>query len=150
MAHMLDVIVLILLLVTAAAGLVALLSWLAGRRRLRSAGRTARPFPTATVVIHVVGAFATLALWGTWMDSDQARWAWLALVVVLVTNGLGDMILAGRWREGVGMAGRWLADWLQAVRQILKGTRLAGTLHAALAGTTTALMLAACIVASLD
>lgn len=147
---MLDVIVLVLLLVTAAAGLVALLGWLAGRRRVRAAGRTGRPFPTATVVVHVVGAFATLALWGFYMDAGRVRWAWVALVVALVTNGLGDMILAGRWREGVGMAGRWLSDWWQAVRQILKGTRLAGTLHAALAGTTTALMLAACIVASLD
>jgi hypothetical protein len=147
---MLDVIVLVLLLVTAAAGIVALLSWLAGRRRVRAAGRTGRPFPTTTVVVHLLGALLTLALWGFYLDDGRVRWAWVALVVVLVTNGLGDMILAGRWREGAGMAGRWLSDWIQAVRQILRGTRLAGTLHAALAGTTTALMLVACIVASVS
>jgi hypothetical protein len=137
----LDAVVLALLVLQSVVGVLALLRW-------RGALRAATSFPTALVAAHIVVSAGATALWVVWLASDRLAWGWAAFVVVLVGNGLGDLVLAGRWRLDQALSGRWLRGWADAARNLLDRRRRIGAAHAALAGVTTVLMLVACLVAA--
>jgi hypothetical protein len=66
-----------------------------------------------------------------------------------VTNGLGDAILTGRWRATAGVGRTWLADYRNAVVEVLRGRRpAAATWHALLGAVTYFSALVACCAAS--
>ena len=134
-----DMAVLVLLLLQSALGLLALLRW---RKALRAPGR----FPTTLVTSHVVVADAATVLWIVRMASGEEAWGWAAFVVLLVGNGLGDLVLAGRWRIDQAMSGAWLKGWLSAVKGLADPKRRVGAAHAAGAGIVTVATLAACLV----
>lgn len=131
--------VLVLLVVQSLVGLLALLRW---RRALRAGAR----FPTVLVTVHVVVALTATALWVVRLLAGGDGWAWAAFVVLLVGNGLGDLVLAGRWRLDEAVGGRWLRGWVSAAKGLLTPRRRVGAAHATLAGVTTVLVLVACLV----
>lgn len=137
-----NVAVLVLLGVTVSVGITVLLRWLKRRR-------PGTAFPTPLVAVHIGAAVAGTALWVTFMATDTTAWAWVALVVVLTGNGLGDMVLAGRWRLDVAARGRWAQDWWSAVKDLVRPRRRINAAHAALAGVTTVSMLVATLRAAL-
>jgi len=139
---MLNVIVLVLLGVTMAIGLTVLLRWL--KRRRPGTG-----FPTALVATHISVVVVGTALWVIFMATDQVAWAWASLVVVLTGNGLGDLVLAGRWRLDVAASGRWAQGWLSAVKDLVHPRRRINAAHAVLAGVTSVTMLVATLRAAL-
>lgn len=138
---MITTVVLILLVTTVAFGLLILLRWL----RRRTAGSQ---FPTTLVVLHLSGAVATLALWLAYMATDRLGWAWAALVTVLTTNGLGDLVLAGRWRLDAAMRGTWIRDYGKALGDLRHPRRRINAAHFVLAGTTTVVLAYATIAAT--
>lgn len=137
---MLDLIVLVLLAVQALLGVVALLRW-------RAARVVGTAFPTALVTAHVVVAVVAVVLWVVRMATDDLGWGWGALVVLLTANGIGDLVLAGRWRLDHAVSGRWVRGWLSAAKGLTHPRRRAGAAHAVMAGVTTVLLLVACLVA---
>ncbi|HWU22149.1 MAG TPA: hypothetical protein VN088_11530 [Nocardioides sp.] len=134
-----NIAVLVLLVVQSALGLLALLRW---RRALRSGAR----FPTALVATHIAVVDVATGLWVVRLVSDRAGWGWAALVVLLVGNGLGDLVLAGRWRLDQAVAGQWLKGWVSAAKGLLEPRRRVGALHATFAGITTVAVLVGCLV----
>lgn len=137
---MLDAIVLVLLLLQSALGALAFLRW---RRALRSGAS----FPTALVATHVAVADTATVLWIVRMLSDELAWGWAALVVIIAANGLGDLILAGRWRLDHALSGRWARSYFSAVKGLTEPRRRAGAAHLVGAGVTTITLAAACVVA---
>jgi fluoride ion exporter CrcB/FEX len=129
-------------LITAAAGITVLLSWL--RRR-----RPGSTFPVRMVTAHLVAAAVGLGLWVAYLATDRVAPAWLAFIALNVTNGVGDAILTGRWRAVAGTGRSWLADYRRAVGQVLTGRHpRAATLHGLLGGFTFFSTLTACLAAS--
>jgi hypothetical protein len=133
--------VLVLLVTTATFGILILLRWL----RRHTAGSK---FPTALVALHLFSAVATLALWLTYMATDRLGWAWAALITVLATNGLGDLVLAGRWRLDAAVRGTWIRDYGKALGDLRNPRRRINAAHFVLAGTTTVLLAYATIAAT--
>ena len=142
MTSMVATVVLLLLVATATVGTLALLRWL----RRRSPGSK---FPTALVVLHVSAVLTTLTLWLIYMTTDRTGWAWAALVTVLTANGLGDLLLAGRWRLDSAVRGTWIRDYGKAVSDLRHPRRRLNAAHLVLAGTTTVVLAYATIAASL-
>lgn len=138
---MIDIVVLVLLLVQSLIGVAALLRW-------RSALRAGATFPTALVATHIAVADAATIVWIVRMATDELAWGWASFVVLLVGNGVGDLVLAGRWRLDQAVAGQWLRGWVNAVKGLANPKRRLGAAHAAGAGVTTVLMLVACLVAA--
>ena len=135
----LNVIVLVLLVVQSLIGVTALLRW-------RAALRNGSPFPTAVVATHIAIADAGTVLWIIRLVTDDLKWGWAALVVILVGNAVGDIVLAGRWRLDQALSGQWLTGWVSAAKGLLNPKRRLGAAHAAGAGITTTLLAIACIV----
>jgi hypothetical protein len=131
--------VFLLWLLTAAAEGLSLLQWV---RRRRAASR----FPTPLVVWHIGTAVAVLTLWIVYLATDSIGWAWGAFAVFNVTNGLGDTISTGRFRDLTGLRSGWWRDYGRAVTAVLKGRRPpAPTVHALAAGVVYFGTLAACL-----
>ena len=133
-----NVAALVLLLLQSVLGLLALLRW-------RKVLRPSAPFPTALVAAHVVVADAATLLWIVRMVSDEVAWGWASFVVLLVGNGLGDLVLAGRWRLDQAVSGAWLKGWMSAAKGLLDPKRRVGAAHAAGAGIVTVVVLVACL-----
>lgn len=137
---MIDLIVLVLLLAQSLIGVAALVRW-------RSALRSGSPFPTALVATHILVADAATILWIVRMVTDELAWGWASLVVLLVGNGIGDLVLAGRWRIDQAISGGWLRGWVDAAKGLLNPKRRLGAAHAAGAGVTTVFLAIACVLA---
>ncbi|HJQ04021.1 MAG TPA: hypothetical protein VJ872_01125 [Nocardioides sp.] len=134
-----NIAVLLLLVVQSLIGLLALLRW-------RTAMRSGARFPTALVATHIAVVDVASILWIVRLVSDRAAWGWAALVVLLVGNGLGDLVLAGRWRLDEAVGGQWLKGWVSGAKGLLTPRRRVGAAHATLAGVTTVAVLVACLV----
>ena len=138
-ADAMNVAVLVLLVLQSTVGLLALLRW---RRALRAGSR----FPTSLVATHVVVADTASILWIVRLVADHLAWGWASLVVLLVGNGIGDLVLAGRWRLDQAATGAWLKGWVSAAKGLTNPKRRIGAAHATLAGVTTVAMLVACLI----
>lgn len=138
---MLDSIVLVLLVLQSLLGVAALLRW-------RSAYKNRVGFPMRTVATHIAFADVTTVLWIVWMVTDALAWGWAALVTILLANGVGDLLLAGRWRLEHALTGRWLRGWVAAAKGLTSPRRRVNAAHAVMAGVTTAVLAAACVVAA--
>ena len=134
-----NVVVLVLLLVQSALGLLALLRW-------RKAIRTSARFPTSLVATHILVADTATILWIVRLVTDEAGWGWASFVVLLVGNGIGDLVLAGRWRLDQATSGAWLKGWVSAAKGLLNPKRRVGAAHAAGAGIVTVVVLVACLI----
>ncbi|GAB2989174.1 hypothetical protein [Nocardioides montaniterrae] len=130
--------VLVLLVVQSLLGVLALLRW-------RRALRTGASFPWPLVASHVLVADIATALWIARLVTDAGGWGWASFGVLLVGNGLGDLVLAGRWRLDAAVGGRWLTGWVSGAKGLLDPRRRVGALHATGAGVVTVLVLVACI-----
>lgn len=139
-ASSLDLVVLVLLAAQSLLGVLALLRW---RAALRAGAR----FPVALVATHVAVVDLATVLWIVRMVTDELAWGWVSLVVILLGNGLGDLVLAGRWRLDQAVSGRWLRGWVSAARGLLDPQRRAGAAHAVGAGVTTVMLAVACFAA---
>jgi len=125
-------------LVTAVLGAAELLAW-------RSS--SSRPPPLA--YRHATTALTGLALWTGFVVTDRALLAWVALAVLALANGLGDLLTTAGWRarNSGGTASR-TRDTRSAVGEVLRFRRsLRVTAHALLAGVTFFSVLAAAIMA---
>lgn len=134
---MLDVIVLVLLLIQSSLGALALLRWRAAKARI----------PWSIVGVHIAVVDVATILWIVRLVTDDLGWGWASLVVLILGNGLGDLVLAGRWRADHAVSGRWLRGWVNAVKGLLSPQRRLGAAHAAGAGIVTLLTAVACVVA---
>ncbi|GAB3859394.1 hypothetical protein GCM10028801_20730 [Nocardioides maradonensis] len=134
-----NIVVLVLLVLQSLIGVLALLCW---RRAVHSGAR----FPLALVASHIAVVDAATGLWIVRLVSDRAGWGWAALVVLLAGNGIGDLVLAGRWRLDKAVGGQWLKGWLSAAKGLTNPKRRIGAAHAVGAGVTTVAMLVACLV----
>lgn len=135
----LDLVVLVLLVVQSLLGVLALLRW-------RAASRAGSAFPTALVATHIAVVDIATVLWVVRVVSDDLVWGWISLGVLLLGNGLGDLVLAGRWRIDEAVSGQWLRGWVDAAKGLLHPKRRIGAAHAVGAGVTTVLLAAACVV----
>ncbi|GAA4805840.1 hypothetical protein ACFQ0K_00870 [Nocardioides caeni] len=134
-----DVVVLVLLLLQSALGVLALLRW---RKALRPSAR----FPTSLVAAHIAVSDIATILWVVRLVTDEVGWGWAALGVLLVGNGIGDLVLAGRWRLDQATSGAWLKGWVSAAKGLTNPKRRVGAAHAAGAGITTVALLVACLI----
>jgi hypothetical protein len=94
-------------------------------------------------------ALTGLVLWGGFLVSDRALLAWLALGVLALGNGLGDLLTTVGWRlRNSGGTARLSKDALSAVGEVLRFRRSRRVVaHALLAGVTFVSVLAAAVVA---
>ena len=102
------------------------------------------------VVTHVALSVLGLALWVTYVVSDQVLWGWGALGMIAIGNGFGDAMLLRRARA---MGGRHLSvihAYRVALRAIFTGKLPAFVaFHAVFAGVVFFATLAVCVAASL-
>ncbi|MEV4313717.1 hypothetical protein [Actinocrispum sp. NPDC049592] len=118
--------------ISAGVGVVMLLRW-----------RRAVPPPPAAL-IHLAAAATGLALWITYLSTDRpAALAWVTFGVLIVINGLGDMLLTVRWRARRANTGHGSAilDYFRAAREVMSGKRPAALAHAFLAPAILVLVL---------
>lgn len=92
-------------------------------------------FPAGVVLPHAALALTGLALWIAYLATDQpAQLGWVAVAVVLGTNGFGDAVVVRKWKRksegGPGMVATYFKRLGQ--RRILQ-------VHLASAVTTTVL-----------
>ncbi len=123
---------LVSLVISAVIGVVMLLRW-----------RRAVP-PPPTAFIHLTSATAGLALWITYLSTDRpAALAWVTFGMLIITNGLGDILLTSGWRARRAKTGHGSAvlDYFRAAREVASGRRPAAMAHAFLAPAILALVL---------
>lgn len=59
-----------------------------------------RRLPMGVVLPHAVLAFGGLVLWLAYLATSQpTELGWVAVVVILATNGLGDVAVVRRWKR---------------------------------------------------
>ncbi|HUQ00019.1 MAG TPA: hypothetical protein VM093_06100 [Aeromicrobium sp.] len=59
-----------------------------------------RRFPIGVVLPHAVLAFGGLVLWLAYLATSRpSDLGWLAVIVILTTNGLGDAAVVRRWKR---------------------------------------------------
>lgn len=128
-------VVLVVLLAQAGIGLKMLLDW---RRQSPIA-------PTA--FLHAGIADLTLILWIVYLVADRTWIAWLAFIVILLGNFIGDLLLIGHWRSRTGQGSSFFKDYGAAAMSVVRGQHpRVPTVHAAGAGIVTVLMLIGAIV----
>jgi hypothetical protein len=117
-------------------GIVLLTRWF-------RAGRIHAP----TILTHVGLSVLGLALWVTYVFTDQVLWAWGALLLITVGNGLGDTMLLRRARAIGGRDLSVLKAYGVALRAMFKGRMpWPVAFHALFAGVVYFSTLAICIV----
>src|SRR5690349_12317317 len=92
--------------------------------------------PPAVVYTHLTTALSGLALWISFMVTDNALLAWLTFAVLFLNNELGDRVLRFGWgsRHPTRVTRTW-RDRAAANWEIIRFGRSAGvTVHAWLAG----------------
>ena len=135
---MLSLIALALWLVTAALGILEFLAW-----------RRSSSKPPPLVYRHAATALTGLALWAGFVLTDRAPLAWMAVAVLALGNGLGDLLTTGGWRSrNTGGTGSLTKDVRSALGEVLRFRRSRRVVaHALLAGATFFSVLAAAIIA---
>lgn len=130
-------IVLGLLLVTAALGIASLVRW----ARHRASG-----FPTARIVAHVSLQTLSIGLWAAFAVTGMLPLAWTTFVVITVGQVLGDLLMFASHRArhpGVERPG-----YRAVAADVLSFRRRAPALHATVGALAWFGMLALCIAAS--
>lgn len=95
-----DIAVLVMWILTAAAGFYLLIIWLANGG-LRQQGTKITRFPVAVVLGHPALAVVALATWVEFLLSSRVVYAWSAFGVLVVVALLGFTLLT-RWLTGRG------------------------------------------------
>lgn len=121
--------------------LVALALWLLtltlGASELIGWRRSPSP-PPPLAYQHAATALTGLAVWVGFVLTDRAALAWLALVVLAVNNGLGDLLTTAGWRRRhAGGTPSLTRDLGSAVGEVLRLRRRGRVVaHALLGGAT--------------
>ena len=135
---MLSFIALALWLVTATLGILELLAW-----------RSSSSKPPPLAYRHATTALTGLVLWAGFVVTDRALLAWVAVAVLGLGNGLGDLLTTTGWRSrNSGGTASLIKDAGSAVGEVLRFRRSRRVVaHALLAGATFFIVLVAAVVA---
>lgn len=134
----LQLVVLVLLVATAALGLVSLRAWWRHR---------GTAFPARRIAAHVVLQLASIGLWTAFVIGGALAVGWIAFVVITAGQVLGDLLMFASHRARRGVRGK--ASYRAVARDVLGFSRPAPALHAILGALGWFGMLAACAWASL-
>ena len=94
-----------------------------------------RRLPVGVVLPHAVFAFGGLVLWLAYLVTNRpADLGWVAVVVILATNGLGDAAVVRRWKRKADGGMGLVATYFKRL-----GQRRALLIHLISAATTTVL-----------
>lgn len=97
---------------------------------------------TGVVLTHLAIGFVGIAAWAFYLAGDRPGWqALIALVILLVGNGIGDVLMVRSYRRRGGTATGATA-YAAAAGEVI-ALRQLPTMHGGLAGVTTVLVVLA-------
>ncbi len=129
---------LVLLLVTAAMGVVSLAAW----THHRAAG-----FPVGKVTTHVALQVASIGVWTAFVISDALPLAWIAFALITAGQVFGDLLMFASYRAR--HPGATESGYRAVSGDVLRFARPVAALHAVIGAVAWFGMLAICIVATI-
>lgn len=125
------------LLVTGSIGLSMLVHWW----RQNDAG-----FPTFKLVTHAILQVTSIALWVSFIVTQELALAWTTFTVITVGQTLGDLVMFASYRSRMSVVGS--VPYFAAARDVLSFRRPAPAVHAICGAIAWFGMLAICIAAT--
>ncbi len=128
---------LVFLLVTASIGLGMLVSWW----RQNDA-----EFPTFKLVTHAILQVTSIALWVSFIVTQELALAWTTFAVITAGQTFGDLVMFASYRSRMSVVGS--VPYFAAARDVLSFRRPAPAVHAICGAIAWFGMLAICIAAT--